>query len=69
MKLLVWNVFLAVHINDSLNILGSHKDRHARIGQGNMVWKRSELLLIIHQLKDLPFYLETPKNCQGIKLR
>lgn len=38
---------LAIHINDSLNILGSHKDRHAKIGQGNIGLKRSALSLII----------------------
>ena len=26
----------AIHLNDSLNVCGSHKDRHAKIGEGNI---------------------------------
>ena len=54
---------LAVHINDSLNILGSHKDRHARIGQGNIGLEALSAVTNHPQLKDLPFYLETPNEC------
>ena len=58
---------LAVHINDSLNILGSHKDRHARIGQGNIGLEALSAVTNHPQLKDLPFYLETPNELPGYK--
>ena len=58
---------LAVHINDSLNILGSHKDRHAKIGQGNIGLEALSAVTNHPQLKDLPFYLETPNELPGYK--
>ena len=59
---------LAVHINDSLNILGSHKDRHAKIGQGNIGLEALSAVTNHPQLKDLPFYLETPNELPGYKV-
>lgn len=55
----------AVHLNDSLNPLGSHKDRHARIGEGHI--GLSALVRVIRHpaLKGLPFYLETPNDLEG----
>ena len=29
----------AIHLNDSLNDCGSHKDRHARIGEEKLAWR------------------------------
>ena len=55
------------HINDSLNILGSHKDRHAKIGQGNIGLEALSAVTNHPQLKDLPFYLETPNELPGYK--
>lgn len=52
----------AIHLNDSLNPLGSHKDRHARIGEG-MIGLAAMVRIINHpQLRHLPFYLETPNE-------
>lgn len=55
----------AVHINDSMNPLGAHKDRHARIGEGYL-WEAAFGRIINHPaLRDLPFILETPNDLAG----
>lgn len=55
----------AVHINDSLNPLGSHKDRHALIGEGT-IGTEAILRVIGHPaLRHLPFVLETPTDDKG----
>lgn len=55
----------AIHLNDSLNPLGSHKDRHAKIGEG-MIGLEALVRVINHPaLKHLPFYLETPNELDG----
>lgn len=49
-----------IHINDSKNIVSSHKDRHANIGFGTIGF-RALLNIINHpKLKDIPKILETP---------
>ncbi len=58
---------LAIHINDSLNGLGSHKDRHAKIGQGNIGLEALSAVTNHPRLKDLSFYLETPNELPGYK--
>jgi len=57
----------AVHINDSMNALGSHKDRHERIGRGNIGLEAFRRIVRHPSLRDLPFYLETPCDLQGYK--
>lgn len=59
------NRLYAVHINDSMNVLGSHKDRHACIGAGNIGTEAFERIVNHPLLKDLPFYLETPNELEG----
>ncbi len=56
----------AVHLNDSKNPLGSHKDRHEKLGQGN-IGEETFIQLINHPLmpKDIPFLLETPNELTG----
>ncbi|MDD3022580.1 MAG: deoxyribonuclease IV [Syntrophomonadaceae bacterium] len=55
----------AIHLNDSLNPLGSHKDRHAEIGKGS-IGLQAIINIINHpQLRHLPFYLETPNELPG----
>lgn len=55
----------AIHLNDSLNPLGSHKDRHAKIGEGQI--GADALIRVINhpKLKNLPFILETPNDIEG----
>lgn len=55
----------AVHINDSMNALGSHKDRHQKIGQGNIGLEAFAALINHPILYGLPFYLETPNEMEG----
>lgn len=55
----------AIHLNDSLNPLGSHKDRHAAIGQGMIGFDALKRVVEHPSLKDLPFYLETPNDLPG----
>lgn len=54
-----------IHINDSLNPLGSHKDRHARIGEGQIGFEAFVRIINHPALKDLPFILETPNDDAG----
>ncbi len=49
-----------IHINDSLNDLGSHKDRHANIGYGTIGFDNIINVVYNKRLKDIPFILETP---------
>lgn len=55
----------AVHLNDSLNDLGSHKDRHARIGEGKIGLDALVRVICHPKLKEIPFILETPNDDEG----
>lgn len=55
----------AVHLNDSLNPLGAHKDRHACIGQGTIGLQTLANVINYPALKHLPFCLETPNDLAG----
>lgn len=57
----------AVHLNDSLNDLGSHKDRHARIGEGRIGLEALVNVIRHPALKGIPFVLETPNDDEGWK--
>lgn len=57
----------AVHLNDSMVSLGSHKDRHAPVGEGKIGLEALLRVLTHPALKDLPFYLETPFDDAGHK--
>ena len=55
----------AIHLNDSKNSLGSHKDRHAKIGEG-FIGTEAILCVINHpKLLGIPFILETPNELDG----
>lgn len=55
----------AMHLNDSLNGLGSHKDRHEKIGEGNIGLPVFEAIVNHPKLNHLPFFLETPNDLAG----
>ncbi|MCI9360935.1 MAG: deoxyribonuclease IV [Hungatella sp.] len=64
-KLIGLNRLKAIHLNDSMNGLGSHKDRHAKIGEG-CIGAEALIRVVNHPaLKELPFYLETPNELEG----
>ncbi|MDO4541058.1 MAG: deoxyribonuclease IV [Syntrophomonadaceae bacterium] len=56
---------LAVHLNDSMNPLGGHKDRHAKIGEGNIGLAALVRCINHPLLRELPFILETPNDSAG----
>ena len=55
----------AIHVNDSKNPFGSHKDRHEKIGEGFLGLEA--LYNVVHhpKLAHLPFNLETPNELPG----
>lgn len=55
----------AIHLNDSLNPCGAHKDRHARIGEGCIGQEALARVVNHPALKNLPFCLETPNELPG----
>lgn len=54
------NKIKCLHINDSKNIVGTHKDRHENIGLGTIGFDTLINVLYNEQLKDVPKILETP---------
>ena len=55
----------AIHLNDSKNPLGSHKDRHENLGQGCIGLETLKNVVNHPALRDLPFILETPNDLTG----
>lgn len=55
----------AVHLNDSMNGLGSHKDRHAKIGEGQIGTEALVNVACHPALDGKPFILETPNDDEG----
>lgn len=59
------NRLRAVHLNDSMNPCGAHKDRHQKLGQG-CIGLEALIRVVNHPaLKNLPFILETPNEDEG----
>ncbi|MDO4428904.1 MAG: deoxyribonuclease IV [Atopobiaceae bacterium] len=52
----------ALHLNDSKNPLGSHKDRHERIGEGTLGLETFRAVVTNPRLEGLPMILETPQT-------
>lgn len=57
----------ALHLNDSMNPIGSHKDRHQKIGEGYIGVKTFENIVNNKFLKNLPMCLETPNDIDGYR--
>ena len=55
----------ALHINDSKNPFGSHKDRHACIGEGSLGMETFRKIINHPTLADKPMILETPNELPG----
>lgn len=55
----------AIHLNDSMNPLGSHKDRHQKLGEGTLGLEALTRVVNHPALRELPFYLETPNDLEG----
>ena len=59
------NRLKAIHLNDSKNPMGSHKDRHEKIGEGSLGLDAVTRIINHPKLLHLPFYLETPNEAEG----
>lgn len=57
----------AIHLNDSLTPFNSHKDRHAKIGEGSLGVDAIVRVINHPLLRDLPFILETPNDNDGYR--
>lgn len=57
----------AIHLNDSMNPLSAHKDRHACIGKGKIGQEALARVINHPALRELPFYLETPCDLDGYR--
>lgn len=55
----------AIHLNDSMNPTGAHKDRHQKIGEGTLGVEVFKKIINHPKLKELPFFLETPNELDG----
>ena len=55
----------AIHLNDSMNEIGSHKDRHQKIGEGTIGIDFIMKIVKNEKIKELPFILETPNELDG----
>ena len=55
----------ALHLNDSKNPRGAHKDRHERLGQGYIGWEAFRRIVTHPALRGLPMILETPNELPG----
>lgn len=55
----------AIHLNDSKNPLGAHKDRHEKIGEGYLTLEGIRRIVTCPAFAALPFYLETPNDLDG----
>ena len=55
----------AIHMNDSKNPFGSHKDRHEKIGEGSLGVDAFERIINHPLLQGVPIYLETPNELDG----
>ena len=55
----------ALHVNDSKNPFGSHKDRHALLGEGSLGLDTFRRIVQHPVLRKLPMILETPNDLPG----
>ena len=61
------NRLKAVHLNDSMNPLEAHKDRHEKIGEGHLGIEAITRIINHPVLRNLPFILETPNDDDGYR--
>lgn len=55
----------AIHLNDSMNPLAAHKDRHQKLGEGNLGEEAMKRIVTHPTLYGKPFILETPNEDEG----
>ncbi len=64
-KIIGLSYLKAIHLNDSMNPLAAHKDRHEKIGKGHIGLDAFKRIINHPALCNLPFYLETPNELPG----
>ncbi len=57
----------AIHLNDSMNPLAAYKDRHQKLGEGNIGEAALKAVVTNPRVQGLPFILETPNDNSGYK--
>ena len=62
-RVLGLNQIAVIHVNDSLNPLGTHKDRHANIGKGTIGFEALHKVVHDERFAAVPKILETPWLC------
>lgn len=55
----------AIHLNDSMNPIGAHKDRHAKLGEGHIGFDALMTFIKLPAIDGLPINLETPNEIDG----
>ena len=64
-KVIGFDRLKAIHLNDSKNVLGAHKDRHEKIGEGDLTLDVIIKIITHPVVKNLPICLETPNDIDG----
>ena len=64
-RILGLNRLKALHLNDSMNPMGAHKDRHEKIGKGFIGLDAMARVVTHPALQGLPMILETPNELPG----
>ena len=64
-KIVGFDRLKAIHLNDSKNVLGAHKDRHEKIGEGNLTLDGIVKIITHPVISKLPICLETPNDIDG----
>lgn len=64
-KIIGFDRLKAIHLNDSKNVLGAHKDRHEKIGEGNLTLDGIVKIITHPVISKLPICLETPNDIDG----
>ncbi len=59
-KIIGLDRLLVIHVNDSKNVKGAHKDRHENIGYGHIGFDVLNYIVHHEKLKNVPKILETP---------
>ena len=55
----------AIHLNDSMMPFASHKDRHAKLDEGEIGFEALARFVSLAPVRDLPLELETPNELDG----
>lgn len=58
------NYLRGMHLNDAMKPLGSHVDRHASLGDGEIGWECFRYIAADSRFDDIPLILETPDEAR-----